>query len=398
MNAALAGSCAVAASASVDAASAATGRSDGTAAEAAGASVPTRVPTSARTGSRAAVSATAVVLLGTGVVGGALLRLFNTPAAASLRLVGAANSRRQQVHAAQLASRGLRDQLNSQGAPRDNGELLAALDANDSPVKVIVDATASSSLAWQHPEWLARGYRVVTANKSLAGGDLVGWHALQLALAHGGHYGDSATVGAGLPVLSTLRRLQRCGDQLLTVEGVFSGSLSWLFNQYDGSRRFSALLGEARERGYTEPDPRADLSGEDAARKLLIIARNAGFSLTTGEVQVENLVPSALRPLDIKSFTTRLRELDAPIAARHAAARSSGCVLRFLARLNQRGLARVGLVDVPLDHPAAHLSGTDNQFALTTTRYHAQPLVIQGPGAGPEVTAQALLGDVLALV
>ena len=281
-----------------------------------------------------------MVLLGSGVVGGALLKLFNTPAAASLRLVGAANSRRQQVNATALASRDLREQLDSQGAPRDNANLLAALDASGASVKTIVDATASASLAWQHPEWLARGYRVVTANKALVGGDLVGWDALQLALAQGGHYGDSATVGAGLPVLSTLRRLQRCGDQLLAVEGVFSGSLSWLFNQYDGSRPFSALLREARALGYTEPDPRADLSGEDAARKLLIIARNAGFSLTAGEVQVENFVPLALRALDIKSFMARLEELDAPIAARHAVARSRGCMLRFLARLNQRGLAR----------------------------------------------------------
>ena len=157
------------------------------------------------------------------------------------------------------------------------------------------------------------------------------------------------------------------------------------------------MLREARQLGYTEPDPRADLSGEDVARKLLIIARNAGFALGTDEVQVDGLVPGALCGLSTEAFLARLEELDAPLAARHAAAKSRGCVLRFLARLNQRGHARVGLAEVPLSHPAARLYGTDNQFALTTTRYHAQPLVIQGPGAGPEVTAQALLGDVLAL-
>ena len=133
------------------------------------------------------------------------------------------------------------------------------------------------------------------------------------------------------------------------------------------------------------------------ARKLLIIARNAGFSLGRDEVQVEGLVPEALRALDPETFLARLDELDAPLAARHAEAAERGCVLRFLARLNQRGHARVGLTEVPITHPAARLYGTDNQFALTTTRYNTQPLVIQGPGAGPEVTAQALLGDVLAL-
>ncbi len=293
----------------------------------------------------ASTAATAVVVFGTGVVGGALLQLLGTPAAASLRLVGAANSRRQQLDAAQLASRGWREQLNRRGGARDDAALLAALDASGAAHKVIVDATASALLA----------------------------------------------------TLSTVRRLRRCGDRLLTMEGVFSGSLSWLFNQYDGSRPFSALLREARELGYTEPDPRADLSGEDAARKLLIIARHAGFSLGADEVQLENLVPAALRALDTAGFLARLEELDAPIAARHAEAATRGNVLRFLARLNQRGLARVGLVEVSPEHPAARLSGTDNQFVLTTTRYHAQPLVIQGPGAGPEVTAQALLGDVLAL-
>ena len=364
--------------------------------------------TSAATASRSALTtavsaastapAVALVLLGTGVVGGALLKLLNTPAAASLRLVGAANSRRQQTDPACLANRSLREQLNSQGAPRDNVSLLAALDASDAPAKVIVDATASGSLASRHAEWLAHGYHVVTANKALAGGELPGWRALQAAVASGGRYGDSATVGAGLPVLSTLRRLRSCGDNLLTLEGVFSGSLSWLFNQYDGSVPFSALLREARKLGYTEPDPRSDLSGEDVARKLLIIARNAGFALGTDEVQVESLVPEALRALTAESFLARLQELDDPLAERHAEAKSRGCVLRFLARLNQRGHARVDLVEVPVTHPAARLYGTDNQFALTTTRYHAQPLVIQGPGAGPEITAQALLGDVLALM
>ncbi|HEV2622804.1 MAG TPA: homoserine dehydrogenase [Frateuria sp.] len=339
----------------------------------------------------------AVVLLGTGVVGGALLRLFDTPAAASVGLVGAANSRRQQTDPRRLAQRNLREQLRGEGDARDDGTLFAALEASGASVKAIVDATASASLARRHPEWLARGCHVVTANKALAGGELEGWRALQAALGGSARYGDAATVGAGLPVLSTLRRLRRCGDSLLTLEGVFSGSLSYLFNQYDGSRPFSALLAQARELGYTEPDPRSDLSGEDVARKLLILARHAGFALGSDEVEVESLVPPALRELDTAGFLGRLAELDSPLAERHAQARARGNVLRFLARLNQRGRARVGLVEVPPTHPAARLYGTDNQFALTTTRYNTQPLVIQGPGAGPEVTAQALLGDVLAL-
>lgn len=339
----------------------------------------------------------ALVLLGTGVVGGALLELLKTPVAKRLRLIGVANSRQQQIDPDGIASRELRNSWQQHGKPRDDDALLAALDASGSTLKVVVDATACTVLASRHADWLARGYHVVTANKSLAGGHLSGWRALQAARAHGGSYGDAATVGAGLPVISTLRRLLGCGDSLLTLEGVFSGSLSYLFNQYDGSQPFSALLREARRLGYTEPDPRADLSGEDVARKLLILARNAGFALGSEEVDVESLVPESLRELDTEQFLARLEELDEPLATRHAEALSRGNVLRYLARLNQRGRARVGLVEVPPSHPAARLNGTDNQFALTTTRYNTTPLVIQGPGAGPEVTAQALLGDVLAL-
>lgn len=339
----------------------------------------------------------AVVLLGTGVVGQALLTLLATPAARDLRLVGAANSRRQHVLSDGLKPADVSAALAKGRDGRDNGPLLDALSTSGAARKVVIDATACAIEASRHADWLAAGYHVVTANKALAGGHLKGWRALQAASASGAVYGDAATVGAGLPVLSTLRRLRQCGDSLLTLEGVFSGSLSWLFNQYDGSRPFSSLLRDARRLGFTEPDPRSDLSGEDVARKLLIIARNAGFALGSDEVEVESLVPASLRDVDTKTFLDRLEDLDEPLARRHAEARANGKVLRYLARLNQRGRARVGLVEVGLDHPASRLSGTDNQFALTTTRYHATPLVIQGPGAGPEITAQALLGDVLAI-
>lgn len=352
---------------------------------------------SERVAARADATDCALVLLGTGVVGGAFLDLLRTSAALRLRLVGVANSRFQRTAAEGLAAPDLDARLRVDGEARDDAALLAALDASGAATRVIVDATASADLASRHPQWLARGHHVVTANKALAGGDLAGWRALQAALAHGAHYGDAATVGAGLPVLSTLRRLRDCGDRLLALEGVFSGSLSWLFNRYDGRRPFSALLREARAAGYTEPDPRCDLCGGDVARKLLILARAAGFALEADAVEVQGLVPAPLRALDTESFLARAEALDAPLAARHAEAQARGHALRFLARLDAHGRAQVGLAEVPAQHPAARLEGTDNQFVLTTTRYRARPLVIQGPGAGPEVTAQALLGDVLAL-
>lgn len=340
----------------------------------------------------------AVVLFGTGVVGGAFLKLLGTPVAASLQLVGVANSRFQQTRLKHLSDRRIRENLQRGGDTRDNEALLAALDASNAGRRVLVDATASQQLSAHHAEWLARGYHVVTANKAANGSSLESWHALETAKCSGRtHYGDAATVGAGLPVISTLRRLHACGDGLLTLEGVFSGSLGWLFSTYDGNEPFSHLLRRARELGYCEPDPRMDLSGQDVARKLLILARAAGFHLTSDEVTVENLVPDELRNLEPDVFLNAAGALDEPLAKRHAAARSRGRVLRYLARLDHRGQAKVGLAEVEHDHPAANLHGTDNQFALTTTRYHTQPLVIQGPGAGAEVTAQALLGDILGM-
>jgi aspartokinase/homoserine dehydrogenase 1 len=340
----------------------------------------------------------AVVLLGTGVVGGAFLKLLDTPAAASLRLVGAAHSRRQQTDPQRLTDRCLRERLSAHGDLRDDAVLLAALDASGAAQRVIVDATASAEVARRHPHWLAAGYDVVTANKAAAGGVLSDWQALQKGQRNGGSvYGDAATVGAGLPVLSTLCHLRACGDVLFGLEGVFSGSLSWLFNRYDGRVRFSALLHEAHALGYSEPDPRADLSGQDVARKLLILARSAGLALEADAVEVENLVPEGLRHLDAAHFLDRSKALDAPMAVRLAEAAACGGVLRYLARLDRDGHARVGLCVVPPTHPAARLTGTDNQFALTTARYATRPLVIQGPGAGADVTAQALLGDILTL-
>ncbi|MFC4822057.1 homoserine dehydrogenase [Dokdonella ginsengisoli] len=341
---------------------------------------------------------TAIVLLGTGVVGGALLRLLATPAASTLYLVGAANSKRQVANARGLVPGRVAAALAESAAGRDDAGLLAALDDSGAAHRVVVDATASADEAARHADWLGAGYHVVSANKAATGETLAAWDDLRRAGRRGGVlYGDAATVGAGLPVLSTLRRLRDCGDRLLALDGVFSGSLSWLFNQFDGSRPFSALLREARAFGYTEPDPRLDLGGADVARKLLILARTAGHPIDTTDVAIESLVPAALRDVPLEAFLARVEEFDADLERRRADAAQRGRLLRFLARLDEHGRARVGLTEVAPTHPAARLAGTDNLFALTTHRYRAQPLVIQGPGAGPEVTAQALLGDVLAL-
>lgn len=288
-----------------------------------------------------------------------------------------------------------------EGAMRRPGSLDSVADAlGAGPIRILIDATASESVARRHAEWLALGIHVVTACKLGQGTSLARWRAIRTAMAvAGARYGDSATVGAGLPLLRSIRDLQAGGDRIHAIAGVLSGSLASLFNRYDGLRPFSGFVRQARDAGYTEPDPREDLSGEDVRRKLLILARAAGVELEAGEVEVESLVPEALGRVARDHVDAALPALDAPLRARFAASRKRGETLRFIARLDNvgqgRGRARVGLESLPADHPLAASAGNDNRLAIWSDRYRGQPLVIQGPGAGADVTAAGLLDDAL---
>jgi homoserine dehydrogenase len=175
---------------------------------------------------------------------------------------------------------------------------------------------------------------------------------------------------------------------------VLSGSLAWLFHHYDGQRPFSAWVRDAAGAGFTEPDPRVDLSGEDVRRKLLILARASGIALRADQVQVASLVPDALVPLPVSAAIAQLSLLDAPLQRHWEQARAQNGCLRFIGGFDHQG-ATVGLRIVPLDHPLAGGAQTDNRVAIHSDRYSAQPLLIQGPGAGADITAAALLDEVL---
>lgn len=339
-----------------------------------------------------------IALLGTGTVGRAVLaRLAVWEGSAfsdRLSLRYTANSRfgfqpASIVDARQRATqRDLTSADTASSSLRDVAQTLG-----DRGLRIVIDATASDAVAECHAQWLSQGIHVVTACKLGQGTSLSRWRAIHDACLHGGtRYGDSATVGAGLPLLRSIRALQNGGDRIHSIAGVLSGSLAWLFNHYDGLRPFSGFVRQARAAGYTEPDPRDDLSGEDVRRKLLILARAAGAALESHAVDVESLVPPELAALRISDVDAALTELDTPLRERYADAYKRGERLRFIARLED-GHARVGLESLSVDHPLA--GGTDNRVAIWSDRYRQQPLVIQGPGAGAEVTAAGLLDDVL---
>lgn len=283
-------------------------------------------------------------------------------------------------------------------APLDLERFVEHVHAPHLPHAVLIDCTASEAVARRYADWLARGIHVVTPNKKASSLELAYTRSLQAARRAGGtHYLYETTVGAGLPVIQTLRDLRQTGDEVREIEGILSGSLAYLFNRHDGSRPFSAILAEARELGYTEPDPRDDLAGTDFARKLIILGRELGLALELADVAVESLVPRGLEHVPLAEFLRRLPEHDAAMQARLAAARARGKVLRYVGRLGADGSARVGLVELEPGHPCANIRLTDNLVRFSTRRYHANPLVVQGPGAGPEVTAGGVFAELLRL-
>lgn len=316
-----------------------------------------------------------------------------------LRLRAIANSKRMALDHFAIEPGDAIERLQSDDAATLDLDAFAAhVRAGHIPHALIIDCSASSATADRYPEWIAAGIHVVTPNKHAGSGDWERYSALREAQRHSGaKFGYEATVGAGLPVILTLRNLIDTGDTLHAVDGMLSGTLAWLFNSYDGSRPFSELVREARELGYTEPDPRDDLSGLDVARKLVILAREAGLQLSLEDVDVESLVPAALQDVGVDEFLARLGELDAPMQARLREAQAGGLGLRHLAQLTREGTAKVGVVALPAEHACRHTRLTDNLVQFTTDRYSSNPLVVQGPGAGPAVTAAGVFGDVLAI-
>jgi bifunctional aspartokinase / homoserine dehydrogenase 1 len=361
-------------------------------------------------------------LVGPGLVGSAFLSQLRTAGPALLqrgldvRLVALANSKAVATSDAGLppdpailasAPPAAADQ------PPPASALAAFLKAgqvDDTPgntATVLVDCTAGPAIPDAlYLDLLGAGVSVVTPNKAFGAGPAPArGAALAAADGSGARFFGEATVGAGLPILSTLAAMVDSGDVPASVSGVFSGTLSFLFNclEADPARPFSAIVADAKAAGYTEPDPRDDLSGTDVARKAVILARAAGVTgLEVGDVAVESLVPADLADpgLSASEFLAGLAAHDGSMAARAADAAARGCVLRYVARVDVgAGSATVGVGAVPASgHPLSGLRGAENAFAFISQRYpEGSALVVRGPGAGAQVTAAGVFADVLAV-
>jgi homoserine dehydrogenase len=345
-----------------------------------------------------------LVLLGLGMVGGALLQqvlstreALQREAGISLRLVGLADSTGFLADPSGLTDRLLTEIRRAKAAGRSLDEMEGALPLSDlrsllRPGTLLVDATASTETLSILKGALEAGCGIILANKLPLAGPFSGAAPL---FAHP-LVRYEATVGAGLPVISTLRTLINTGDRVHSIVGVLSGTLAYLCAQLMRGTSYSAAIIQARALGYTEPDPREDLSGQDVARKALILARTAGWLLEESDLAVEPLYPPDLATLSVDEFLSAASTLDENYAYRVKEARSKGRVLRYVARVGPNGGA-VGVVKVEKESALGALRGPENAVSFYTERYISNPLVVSGPGAGPQVTAAGVLGDIIEL-
>ena len=344
-------------------------------------------------------------IVGPGSVGGVFVDQLAAAAGAlrerfdlDLRVRGIASSRSMCLGPARIDLATWRAQLEA-GEPLAFDRFIEHVQTDYLPHAVIIDCTASQEVANRYSGWLARGIHVITPNKRAHSGPIAYYHEIKRAAREANtHFLYEATVGAGLPVISTLKDLVDTGDDIDNISGIFSGTLAYLFNVFDGSKPFSSIVRDARSRGYTEPDPRDDLSGLDVARKAVILAREAGLDLELADLEVESLAPPALAKASVDEFLERLPDFDAAMAERVARVRRERKVLRYVAEVDvRRRAARVSLKEFGPEHPFANISLTDNIVQFVTRRYGVNPLIVRGPGAGPEVTAGGIFADLLRL-
>jgi bifunctional aspartokinase / homoserine dehydrogenase 1 len=346
-----------------------------------------------------------VILIGPGNIGGTLLKQIHQQQSYlhaerfDVRVCGIYDIDKGVFSSKGIDLRKWKELLDAAPGKMSYSDLLTHIEGLHLTNAVLVDCTASPDIVNLYESFVKLNMHIITPNKRA---NVLPWQRYkqltELLKNRQKYFLYETNVGAGLPIISTLQDLIASGDQIVKIEGMFSGTLSHLFNYYDGTRPFSALVEEALGLGYTEPDPREDLSGGDVARKLLILARQIGLKMDMHDIGIENLVPQPLRKGKFsKEFFKRYATYDDVMKKRLEKAQSHSSVLRYVGVLKGTK-ASAGIKEVPVNHMLASTKGSDNIIAFTTQRYSKTPLVVQGPGAGADVTAMGVFSDLLKLL
>ncbi len=354
----------------------------------------------------AGVKTVNLYIVGVGLIGGTLLEMireqlqvFYEDYNIDFCLRGVANSRKMLIQEEGITLNNWNEMLEKNGAATSLNKFISQVKNHNLPNSIFVDCTASEEVSQSYPELLSSSISVVTPNKKANSGSLTYYKKLHdLANKHNVAFKYETNAGAGLPIISTIDELVSTGDHVDKIEGVLSGTLSYIFNNYTGDKKFSDIVRQAREKGYTEPDPREDLNGQDVARKLLILAREAGFELEPNDIDVQNLVPeSARNGNDVNQFFDVLSGFDDEFEKMRSDAEKEEKKLCYIARF-ENGKGVVKLEKISRDHPFYDLDGSDNIMALYTRYYKDSPMVIKGPGAGANVTSGGIVADILRVV
>ena len=344
-------------------------------------------------------------MVGTGGIGSTLLKQIQQASQYLLKeknlkinVIGLANSKKMVIDENEINLTTWRERLSESTEHVSLTKMVTHMRAFNLPNTVFLDCTSNKEVVSHYLSVMEANISIVTPNKIANSGSYADYIKLkQLAAKHGGKFMYETNVGAGLPVINTLQNLKHSGDRILRIEGVLSGTLSYIFNNFKGSKKFSEIVREAKEKGYTEPDPRDDLNGTDVARKILILAREAGAKLEMTDIIKENILPeSCCNAKSVADFFSELEKNNDIFEQKKLQAEKEGKVLRFIAKYED-GIASISLTMVDSSHPFYALSGSDNIISFTTERYKERPLVIQGPGAGAEVTASGLFAEVIAI-